>query len=195
MRKYLAILFISFLILGVSSCGNSTSCAEKQEQKEKSPKEKFRELAEKGLADFIDKYAVNSETYKVKNLKTLYLSDSLCVLHFKAIAENNFGGTGTDYMQYFFIKDGDKYFDKLEETSGDLEKPDISWMTDIHESLIVKDNGKNDLYNFPRYKQIKDGDRTYLRAWLLLTDVLKRHEVHIDPSKNYHLNIEWSADR
>lgn len=116
---------LSFTIILAVSLVTLVGCSKKQEQKPKQPQEKpFVTQTKKNLYKWIDKYAVNPEDFKVSRLEVIWKTDSLCVLNFRVIAENGFGGHIRKECQYFNIKmEGNTYewFDEDRYGNGVLD--------------------------------------------------------------------------
>ena len=98
---FMAIMIAAEFIVG---CNNNP-------KENPNPKEiPFVVQTEKNLKKWIDENAINPEDFKVSNYKVVWKTDSLCVINFRAIGENGFGGHVKNEFQYLNIKvDGTLY--------------------------------------------------------------------------------------
>lgn len=104
MKKFLSVLAILLAAFFIVACNN------KSREKPKTKEIPFVVQTEKNLKKWIDKNAINPEDFKVSNYKVVWKTDSLCVINFRAIGENGFGGHVKNEFQYLNIKvDGALY--------------------------------------------------------------------------------------
>lgn len=80
------------------------SCSKKAQEQQKQKEIPFVSNTRKNLYKWIDKHAINPEDFKVSNLEVVWATDSLCVINFRAIGENGFGGHVRKEFQYFNMK-------------------------------------------------------------------------------------------
>ena len=89
-------IMIAVVVLG--------ACNVKQKRPPKPTEKPFVTQTKKNMYKWIDENAINPEDFKVSNLKVVWATDSLCVINFRAIGENGFGGHVRKEYQYFNIK-------------------------------------------------------------------------------------------
>lgn len=90
--------------------------------------------AKKHLHKYIEEFAHNPETYEIKNMKTVYNNDSVCIIQFTGIGENLLGGHKSTHYEYIYIRtknDNNTYKDN---------------------EVLVNLNGETE-YNYPILKQ------------------------------------------
>lgn len=98
MKKILMFMAIMIAVVFVTGCGS------KPKEKPKPKEIPFVSQTKENLKNWIDNHAINPEDFKVSNLKVVWATDSLCVINFRAIGENGFGGHVRNEFQYFNIK-------------------------------------------------------------------------------------------
>ena len=107
------------------------ACKEKPKQAPKPTEKPFVTQTKKNLYKWIDENAINPEDFKVSNLKVVWATDSLCVINFRAIGENGFGGHVKNEFQYFnIILYGRTYEYANPKRSGNgiVEDGQVSWV-------------------------------------------------------------------
>ena len=96
MKQILVILFFAMLMF---------SCTSFEDEAKKQMKETMIELAR------------NSETLKITNIKTKYVCDSLCILHFFGSGQNGLGGWNKSKFEYIYCylvkDDGNKEYREI----------------------------------------------------------------------------------
>jgi len=104
MKKILSVLAIMLAAFFIAACDN------KPKEKPKPTEIPFVTQTKANLKKWIDNNAINPEDFKVSNYKVVWKTDSLCVINFRAIGENGFGGHVKNEFQYLNIKvDGTLY--------------------------------------------------------------------------------------
>ena len=94
--------------------------------------------AKKHLDDYIEEFAHNPDTYKARNMKTVYNNDSVCIIQFIGKGENLLGGYKSTHYEYIYVMIGDENENKYK----------------AHEVLVNLDK-KSD-YNIPILKQCEE---------------------------------------
>lgn len=82
----------------------------------------FEDKAKEQLKSTIKEIAINPDTYKIDNLKTMYVCDSLCDLQFIGRGQNGLGGWSKskfEYVYYYYTDDDGSH--KYKEAIFDLE--------------------------------------------------------------------------
>lgn len=139
MKKILSVLAIMLAAVLLESC------KEKPKQAPEPTEKPFVTQTKKNMYKWIDENAINPEDFKVSNLKVVWATDSLCVINFRAIAENGFGGHVRNEYQYFNIKVDGVLWEFVDD--------------DRHKNGVL-DGAKDALkYDMMFYKK----DKTYLR--------------------------------
>ena len=108
MKQFLFLLLFAVIAVEViSSCKSENKTEPK---KELSAKDKLLIEAKNGLKNYINDRARNPETFKTSDMRVEYLSDSACVIKFRYVAENKFGGHVNEKAQWIWLKyNGDTY--------------------------------------------------------------------------------------
>lgn len=115
--------------------------------------------AKKHLNNYIEEFAHNPDTYKIRNMKTIYNTDSVCIIQFVGNGENLFGGHKSTHYEYVFVKARDKkgsdkfkYMEVLVNLDGD----------DYDYCKPVIEQGEN-MRKF--FKDMTDDELIYFSAW------------------------------
>ena len=117
MKKVIMFLLLSVMMIGVVSSCKSEKKAEPK--KELSVSEKLLIEAKNGLKNYINDRARNPETFKTSDMMVEYLSDSACVIKFRFIAENQFGGHVNEKAQWIWLKYNGDTYQSWQDTSDD----------------------------------------------------------------------------
>ena len=117
MKKVIMFLLLSVMTMGVVSSCKSEKKAEPK--KELSAKDKLLIEAKNGLKNYINDRARNPETFKTSDMRLEYLSDSACVIKFRYVAENKFGGHVNERAQWIWLKYNGDTYQSLQDTSND----------------------------------------------------------------------------
>ena len=119
MKKIIMFLLLSVMMMGVASSCKSEKKAEPK--KELSAKDELLIEAKNGLKNYINDRARNPETFKTSDMRVEYLSDSACVIKFRYVAENQFGGHVNEKTQWIWLKyNGDTYQSWQDSTDDDI---------------------------------------------------------------------------
>ena len=117
MKQFLFLLLFAVIAVEViSSCKSENKTEPK---KELSAKDKLLIEAKNGLKNYINDRARNPETFKTSDMRVEYLSDSACVIKFRFIAENKFGGHVNEKAQWIWLKYNGDTYQSLQDTSND----------------------------------------------------------------------------
>lgn len=167
MRKIFSMLAILMAAFSISACNS------KPKEKPKPKELPFVTQTEKNLREWIDKNAINPEDFKVSNYKIVWKTDSLCVINFRAIGENGFGGHVRNEFQYLNIRvDGILY----------------EWCDDDRQGDGVLDGVKRWYkYDFMLAKK----DKTLLR---LLKDKSKAGEIYTNAYVDVCVDYSYGSD-
>ena len=117
MKKFIMFLLLSVMTIGVVSSCKSEKKAEPK--KELSAKDKLLIEAKNGLKNYINDRARNPETFKTSDMRVEYLSDSACVIKFRFVAENQFGGHVNEKAQWIWLKYNGDTYQSWQDTSDD----------------------------------------------------------------------------
>lgn len=134
------------------------ACSE--EKKPEAPKERaFVTYTKENLKKWIDKNAINPEDFKVSRMQVVWDTDSLCVLNFRVVAENGFGGHVKKECQYLNIK---------------MENNIYEWFDDDRKGNGVLDCSKSwakrNLMDFYKVEYLKELDKDTTRAGKVYTN-------------------------
>ena len=117
MKKVIMFLLLSVITIGVvSSCKSENKTEQK---KELSAKDELLIEAKNGLKNYINDRARNPETFKTSDMRVEYLSDSACVIKFRFVAENQFGGHVNEKAQWIWLKYNGDTYQSWQDTSDD----------------------------------------------------------------------------
>lgn len=117
MKHFLFLLLFAVIAVEViSSCKSENKTEPK---KELSAKDKLLIEAKNGLKNYINDRARNPETFKTSDMRVEYLSDSACVIKFRFIAENKFGGHVNEKAQWIWLKYNGDTYQSWQDTSDD----------------------------------------------------------------------------
>ena len=117
MKKIIMFLLLSVMMIGVvSSCKSENKTEPK---KELSEKDELLIEAKNGLKNYINDRARNPETFKTSDMRVEYLSDSACVIKFRFVAENKFGGHVNEKAQWIWLKYNGDTYQSWQDTSDD----------------------------------------------------------------------------
>ena len=111
-----------FLLLSIMTIGVVSSCKSEKKaepKKELSAKDKLLIEAKNGLKNYINDRARNPETFKTSDMRVEYLSDSACVIKFRFVAENQFGGHVNEKAQWIWLKYNGDTYQSWQDTSDD----------------------------------------------------------------------------
>ena len=114
--------FLFLLLFAVIAVEVITSCKRENKtepKKELSAKDKLLIEAKNGLKNYINDRARNPETFQTSDLRAEYLSDSACVIKFRFIAENKFGGHVNEKAQWIWLKYNGDTYQSWQDTSDD----------------------------------------------------------------------------
>lgn len=117
MKKVIISFLLSVMMIGVVSSCKSEKKAEPT--KELSASDKLLIEAKNGLKDYINEWARNPETFKTSDMRVEYLSDSACVIKFRFVAENQFGGHVNEKAQWIWLKYNGDTYQSWQDTSDD----------------------------------------------------------------------------
>ena len=117
MKKVIMFLLLSVMMMGVVSSCKSENKAEPK--KELSAKDELLIEAKNGLKNYINDRARNPETFKTSDMRVEYLPDSACVIKFRFVAENQFGGHVNEKAQWIWLKYNGDTYQSWQDTSDD----------------------------------------------------------------------------
>lgn len=121
------------MLLAVVMVGSFTSCNPQKDgnKLQISQKEKFLKEAKDGLNEYIKDRAYNPDAFKVSDSTVVYLTDSACVIKFRYLAENQFGGHINAKAQWIWLSfDGNTYRSWQDNTDEDLYEFGDRWIVE-----------------------------------------------------------------
>lgn len=90
MRKILSVMAVILAVVAFSSCNS------------------FEQKAKKQMYKTLKEVVKNPASLKISDEKVIIGNDSLCIIHFLASNNNNFGAEISTYMEYIYVKEKDK---------------------------------------------------------------------------------------
>ncbi|MCD8297987.1 MAG: hypothetical protein LUC88_10490 [Prevotella sp.] len=130
MRTYLFLLVMSLTLVSCSQKAKKETQVDEEQQRKNAVIAK----AKLGLADYIYTQVYNPDVFEIRDFEIQYVSDSLCVFVFRALAENGFGGHVNTKCGYVFMKYDNEWYDHLEDKVGDGDVV-LSGAFKVHRSL------------------------------------------------------------
>lgn len=119
------------MLLAVVMVGSVISCNPQKggNKPQISPKEEFLKEAKNGLNEYIKDNTYNPNAFKMSESKVVYLTDSACVIKFRFLAENQFGGHINGKAQWIWFNfDGNTYRSWQDNTDEDLYEFGDRWI-------------------------------------------------------------------
>ena len=156
-----------FLLLSVMTIGVVSSCKSEKKaepKKELSVSEKLLIEAKNGLKNYINDRARNPETFKTSDMRVEYLSDSACVIKFRYVAENKYGGHVNEKAQWIWLKYNGDTYQSLQDTSDD----DIY---EFGEPYLIEDSELQSLHICVLCLKMAESDK-YARSLLVKNDTM-----------------------
>lgn len=101
---------LSFFCLSV--CFVIVSCSE-------TPSSKLEGMAKNTYVTSIKQLTGGNDDFKVENAKTVFLNDSLCILHMDIISKNKLGGEVTERTEYLFFSQNGIYYESFHNLDND----------------------------------------------------------------------------
>ena len=197
MKKVIMFLLLSVMIMGVVSSCKSEKKAEPK--KELSAKDKLLIEAKNGLKNYINDRARNPETFKTSDMRVEYLSDSACVIKFRFVAENQFGGHVNEKAQWIWLKYNGDTYQSWQDTSDDdicefgkryLQDDDV---LDPSLTIVCLDVVETDQY--ARSLLVKNNVLSFDNSYGVLYCIIKKIGEKVKENKNTDissLKIWWN---
>ena len=185
MKKILFSLLLAVIAVGVTSCSS-----EKKEEakKELSAKEKLLIEAKNGLKNYIKDRASNPETFKMSDTRVEYLSDSACVIKFRFIAENKFGGHVNEKAQWIWFKHNGDTYQVWQDTSNydfcEFGKPYLRNADDLDPSITIVCLDVVETDNYAESLLVKDNVLSFNNSYGVLYCIVKKLGEKVKENKN-----------
>lgn len=112
--------------------------------------------AKEHLNEWVEEFAHNPETFKLRKIDVVYSNDSVCIIHYIAKGENRLGGFTSSHMEYVFVRmrdESNNTFEYREANSNMDDDKSAAPVMDAAENLMVITKG-----------QVKKADLIYLCA-------------------------------
>lgn len=156
--KTFEFLWILLALLSITSCNGVEGEAKKQMEKS------MKELA------------LNPETIKIDEVKTKYVSDSVCVLYVRSHGQNRFGGWANSKEEYLYclINDEDEGIIKYEAFIDLKKKPSV---LDTAEKTLQENNGLNDALQKGQNKSGLDPKSSLIELFAKCTAMLSGRKI------------------
>ena len=186
MKKVIMLLLLSVMIIGVvSSCKSENKTEPK---KELSAKDELLIEAKNGLKNYINDRARNPETFKTSDMRVEYLSDSACVIKFRFVAENQFGGHVNEKAQWIWLKyNGDTYQSWQDTSDDDICEFGKRYLQDDDEldpslTIVCLDVVETDQY--ARSLLVKNNVLSFDNSYGVLYCIMKKIGEKVKENKN-----------
>ena len=186
MKKVIVFLLLSVMTIGVVSSCKSEKKAEPK--KELSAKDKLLIEAKNGLKNYINDRARNPETFKTSDMRVEYLSDSACVIKFRFVAENQFGGHVNEKAQWIWLKyNGDTYQSWQDTSDDDICEFGKRYLQDDDEldpslTIVCLDVVETDQY--ARSLLVKNNVLSFDNSYGVLYCIMKKIGEKVKENKN-----------
>ena len=186
MKKVIMFLLLSVMMIGVVSSCKSENKAEPK--KELSAKEELLIEAKNGLKNYINDRARNPETFKTSDMRVEYLSDSACVIKFRFVAENQFGGHVNEKAQWIWLKyNGDTYQSWQDTSDDDICEFGKRYLQDDDEldpslTIVCLDVVETDQY--ARSLLVKNNVLSFDNSYGVLYCIIKKIGEKVKENKN-----------
>ena len=180
-----------FLLLSVMIIGVVSSCKSEKEaepKKELSAKDKMLIEAKNGLKNYINDRARNPEMFKTSDMRVEYLSDSACVIKFRFVAENQFGGHVNEKAQWIWLKyNGDTYQSWQDTSDDDICEFGKRYLQDDDEldpslTIVCLDVVETDQY--ARSLLVKNNVLSFDNSYGVLYCIMKKIGEKVKENKN-----------
>ena len=186
MKKVIMSLLLSVMMIGVvSSCKSENKTEPK---KELSAKDELLIEAKNGLKNYINDRARNPETFKTSDMRVEYLSDSACVIKFRFVAENQFGGHVNEKAQWIWLKyNGDTYQSWQDTSDDDICEFGKRYLQDDDEldpslTIVCLDVVETDQY--ARSLLVKNNVLSFDNSYGVLYCIMKKIGEKVKENKN-----------
>lgn len=137
MDKVKAILMILFFMVLLVACSNRQVQNKTSKEQHVSSKQAFLSEAKIHLAMFVKENMRNPKTTELSDVSVVLNSDSLCVLNFRFLTENAYGGHVNGKAQFIWLKHEGNYYQSWQ--SDKDEKPhcigDDDWLGELSNIL------------------------------------------------------------
>ena len=186
MKKVIMFLLLSVMMIGVVSSCKSENKAEPK--KELSAKDELLIEAKNGLKNYINDRARNPETFKTSDMRVEYLSDSACVIKFRFVAENQFGGHVNEKAQWIWLKyNGDTYQSWQDTSDDDICEFGKRYLQDDDEldpslTIVCLDVVETDQY--ARSLLVKNNVLSFDNSYGVLYCIIKKIGEKVKENKN-----------
>lgn len=186
MKKIIISFLLSVVMIGVVSSCKSEKKAEPT--KELSASDKLLAEAKNGLKNYINDRARNPETFKTSDMRVEYLSDSACVIKFRCIAENEFGGHVNGKAQWIWLKyNGDTYQSWQDTTNDDILEFGKRYLKDddvLDPSLTTACLDVIETDQYARSLLIKNNMLSFNNSYGVLYCIIKKKGKKVKENKN-----------
>lgn len=186
MKKVIMFLLLSVMMMRVVSSCKSENKAEPK--KELSAKDELLIEAKNGLKNYINDRARNPETFKTSDMRVEYLSDSACVIKFRFVAENQFGGHVNEKAQWIWLKyNGDTYQSWQDTSDDDICEFGKRYLQDDDEldpslTIVCLDVVETDQY--ARSLLVKNNVLSFDNSYGVLYCIIKKIGEKVKENKN-----------
>ena len=186
MKKVIMFLLLAVMIIGViSSCKSENKTEPK---KELSAKDGLLIEAKNGLKNYINDRARNPETFKTSDMRVEYLSDSACVIKFRFVAENQFGGHVNEKAQWIWLKYNGDTYQSWQDTSDDdiceFGKPYLRDDDELDPSLTIVCFDVIETDQYARSLLVKNNVLSFDNSYGVLYCIIKKIGEKVKENKN-----------
>ena len=157
-------------------------------KKELSVKDKLLIEAKNGLKNYINDRARNPETFKTSDMRVEYLSDSACVIKFRFVAENQFGGHVNEKAQWIWLKYNGDTYQSWQDTSDDdiceFGKPYLRDDDELDPSLTIVCLDVIETDQYARSLLVKNNVLSFDNSYGVLYCIIKKIGEKVKENKN-----------
>ena len=187
MKKVIMFLLLSVMMIGVVSSCKSEKKAEPK--KELSVSEKLLIEAKNGLKNYINDRARNPETFKTSDMRVEYLSDSACVIKFRYVAENKFGGHVNEKAQWIWLKYNGDTYQSWQDTGNysdicEFGKPYLRDDDELDPSLTIVCLDVIETDQYARSLLVKNNVLSFNNSYGVLYCIIKKSGEKVKENKN-----------
>lgn len=110
MKKILSVLAVMLAVVVFTSCNSRMQQQKQVVIKQPSDKELLLKEGKRQLNEYIKDSFCNPDETKIRDMEVVELRDSLCILNFRFVAENKYGGHVNGKGQFILLTHNKKHY-------------------------------------------------------------------------------------